>query len=194
MTKLFSLILLLLHLNCSFGQKETAFPPGITIDPAIEQICKSKKDINSFKIVHLVNDSIRSNPGLTFLSKFPLTSFVSVNKEDSLIGFIGMITPYGFQIRLRSKDSDVLTFVSSKSCKCFKDSLSASWGYGAGVKPTSLTLVQSKIDNIKVGEKIYGYVKTGGGDIFHYTGGNEKYEKWSFEYEGFFVIEFRPLG
>jgi hypothetical protein len=182
-------------LKIVYGQKEVDFPQGITIDPSIEKLCKSKKDVNSFKIVRLINDSISSQPILNSINKLPLTSFVSLDKNDTLITFIGMVVPYGFQINLKDKGCEILTFVSSKSCMCFKDSLSESnLGYGASAKPTSLTLVLSKINNIKVRDKIYGYIKTNGGDIFHFLGRKENYEKWSFQYEGFFVVEFLPIG
>jgi hypothetical protein len=195
MTKFCLVILLTFSLKMVYGQKEVDFPQGITIDPTIEKLCKSKKDVNSFKIVHFINDSISSHPMLNSISKLPLTSFVSLDKNDTLFTFIGMLVPWGFQIHLKNKGCELVTFVSSKSCKCFKDSLSESnLGYGAAAKPTSLTLVLSKINNINVSDKIYGYLKTNGGDIFHFREGQKKYEKWSFQYEGFFVVEFLPIG
>lgn len=179
----------------SYGQKELSYPQGITVDPAIEKLCKSKKDINSFKIAHLINDTISSQPILSSLNEIPLTSFVTLDKKDTLLTFMGMFIPWGFQINLRTTGCEVLTFVSSRSCKCFKDSLSESnLNYGAGARSSSVTLVLNKMNDIKLGDKIYGYIKTKGGNIYHISGVDGKYDKWNFGYEGFFVVEFKPIN
>lgn len=194
MTKFFLLLLLIFYLNETCGQVDRQFPLGISTDSTIEEVCKSVKNLNSFKVVHFINDSISTNPLLKTFDKLPFRSYVTFDNKDTLITFLRTLTPFGVQIQLKETGCEVVTFTSSRSCECYKSSLEdPKMGYGAAAKPASLILVMSKMKNIKIGDKIYGYIKTQGGDLFHFKGNENKYDKWRFEFEGFFEIEFQSL-
>jgi hypothetical protein len=165
------------------------FPPGISVDPAIEKICKSKKGLNTFNILRYVNDTLDENPLLGFLGKLPLTPIVSTRDKDTTISFINMIVPQGFQLRFKGDSCEVEVFVSGKSCKCYKSHLSDSvLSYGAGARPASLILVLSKRKGLKAGDEVFGYIKTSGGTIYHQSNSANQasYDKWRHEYEGYF--------
>ena len=181
-------------LNSSCAQKESSYSPGVTIDPGIEKIAKSKNDINTFKVNHFINDTISTIPLLNTANKLALTALSTIDKGDTVLMFTGMMIPWGFYISLKSTEPEIGTMVSSRSCKCFKDSLSRKeLSYGVGVKSDSFTLVLNKIKDIKPGDKIYGYLKTKGANIYHFPRTQDSYEKWNFQYDGFFVATFNPI-
>ncbi len=188
---LYFLLFNLTQLN-SFAQKQFNFPTGITIDASIEKICKSKKrNLNSFKIVQYNNDSIVEKSLLNTMPALPLSSFVSINEKDTSITFINMFVPNGFQIQFKNGSFNLETFISSKSCKCFKSNLAEpSLSYGAGNKPDTFTLVLSKRQNLKKGDSIFGYIKTVGGNIYNFPNEGSKYTTERFEYEGYFEVKF----
>lgn len=194
MNKLLLFLFVLCLLTNSCAQKDIAYPPGLTIDPGIEKIVKSKKGNNTFKVEHFINDTISTMPLLNNANKLALTALSTIDKGDTVLLFTGMMIPWGFYINLKSTEPEIGTMVSSRSCKCFKDSLSKTeLSYGAGVKSDSFTLVLNKIKDIKAGDKIYGYLKTRGANIYHFSRTGEGYEKWNFQYEGFFEATFNPI-
>jgi hypothetical protein len=176
----------------TFGQKQVNFPMGITIDASIEKVCKSKKKkLNSFRIVQFNNDTIVENRFFNSMLELPLSSFVSINNKDTSITFINIVAPIGFQIQFKNDSCNLETFISSKSCKCFKSNLSdSSLSYGAGNKPDTFILVLSKRQNLKKGDTIFGYIKTIGGNIYNFPNNDSKYFSERFEYEGYFEIKF----
>lgn len=181
-------------LNNSCAQKDISYPAGLSIDPGIEKIVKLKKDINVFKVEHFINDTISKMPLFNTANKLALTALTTIDKGDTVLMFVGMMIPWGFYINLKSPEPEIGTMVSSRSCKCFKESLSKTeLSYGAGIRSDSFTLVLNKVNDIKVGDKIYGYLKTKGGDIYHFPRIQDSYEKWNFQYEGFFMAEFKAV-
>jgi hypothetical protein len=181
----------LVQLN-SFCQSQINFLPGVTVDPGIEKICKLKKEhINLFDIVHFINDTKDENSFLSMLPPMPLQSMVSVSETDTLLTSIHMLGAMGFQIILKNDATYVKTFISSKHCKCFKSSLADSLlSYGAGNTPDTVMLVLSKRNNLKKGDKIYGYLKTKGGNVYRFPNEDVKYDTERYDYEGYFEITF----
>jgi hypothetical protein len=190
-TLLYFLVIYLIQLN-AFGQKQVDFSTGISIDPSIEKICKSKKKtLNSFKIIQFTNDTIVEKSFLGAMSGLPISSYVSINKKDTSITFMNMFVPIGFQIQFKNDSTNFETFISTKSCKCFKSNLGeSSLSYGAGNKPDTFILVLSKRQNLKKGDTIFGYIKTIGGNIYNFSDEGSKYSTKRYEYEGYFEIKF----
>ncbi|MCX6317201.1 MAG: hypothetical protein NTW29_07910 [Bacteroidetes bacterium] len=177
--------------GCS--QKTSPYPPGVTIDGSIARRCKEEKELNYFYTTLRLNDSVIKNPLALLGDKPKLAHLVTIRNKDTIISFFGLLVPNGFEIKLNGRDIQVQTFAASKSCRCFKENLSDTLlSYGAGARPVSMTLVLNKRNNIVRGEKIYGYIQTMGGDIFRSRGEDGMFDKWNFEYEGFFEIEFNP--
>ncbi|MGC4104304.1 hypothetical protein [Ferruginibacter sp.] len=176
------------------AQQSTTFPIGISVDPGIEKICKKQKNLNAFTIKEYIDD-VPEKSGLLSSVPWPLSSMVTINKKDTLCTFINVIAPIGFQLSFRNDSCFVETFVSSRSCKCFKSKLSDSaLSYGAGTSPDTLILVLSKRQDLHKGDIIYGYIKTMGGEIYHFpTETPVNYDRQRFEYEGYFKFEFSPL-
>ncbi len=188
---IYIIIINLIQLD-TFCQNQVNYPIGITIDASIEKICKSKKkNLNSFKIVQFINDTIDEKSFLGAMSGLPISAYVSINQRDTYITFMNMFVPIGFQIQFKNDSCNLETFISSKSCKCFKSNLAeSSLSYGAGNKPDTFTLVLSKRQNLKKGDKIFGYIKTRGGNIYNFSNEGSKYYTERYEYEGYFEIKF----
>lgn len=191
-------ILFLAFLICSvlFSCKEQTkdYPTGVIIDKDIEAVCKKDKSLNQFKKSSFINDSLigagdASIGNLITALNMPI---FSVDKQDTSLTFLGFMATNGIQIHFNKDSTYAETFVSSKSCLCYKSNLAEKKdGYGASYRPTKQTIVLSQKPKFIKGEKIYGYIKTEGGNLFRTN--NTEYDRMRYDYEGYFEVKFESF-
>lgn len=187
----------------TYAQAQMVFPNGITIDPGIERKVKEQKpkdsnpfdrNMNVFKTTRFINDSIVPvEETVETLAAMSWMTHINIDKADTTILFIGMMGAWGFQVRFKNDTTDVKTAASSRNSKWFKDKLTdKGLHYGASATPDSITLVLSKRYGIKKGDKIYGYIKTTGGNFYQFPTENENdpYNKLRYDFEGYFEVDF----
>jgi len=175
------------------GQSGKEYPVGILIDPSIQKAGVKAKEVNTFKTERLINGKPVENDVTGGLMQIPLMSVSSFDKSDTLLTFIGMLVPYGFQIQISGDSIHVKAFVSSRSCECFKEKLSDPRGYGAGAKANNLTLVANKLHDLKKGDVVFGYIKFNSDELYHFINprDDKNYETWKFNYEGYFKVDIK---
>lgn len=190
---LLSIFIILLSCN---QKMDKSFPEGFTIDPEIEQICQQKKDsINSFTIQYFEDDSLAKNLFKSVADNFPIIPMVNLTASDTSLNFINMLTNSGFTIAFSKSGSEVSYSQSSRSCKCFKDSLTQKEPlYGGSATPQKLTLVLNKRHGLKQGDEIYGYIDFSGGSFYRLISEEKKeYKKISASCRGYFRVEMKDI-
>jgi hypothetical protein len=187
--KLFFYCFVLFNFISCKGQTGKIYPEGITVDPGIEKACNQKKNsVNSLNIVYYVNDTVDTNPAINLLGKLPVTPLTKFSADDTVINLMNMLSLSGIFLTFSKTGVKVEYYVSSRSCLCYKDSLSQqSFGYGAAATPGKLTLVLSKKDNFKENDVLYGYIETQGGSYYVKNGNNDP-DKRRADYRGYFKV------
>ena len=195
MNKLFILpIVIFTALSSCNSQPKKEYPVGITFDKNIESVCKKNKTLNQFKVTTFINDSLLlpENTSLSSLMGAGIGPIFSAEKQDTSLTFLNSITTSGIQLHFDNDSIYAQQFVSSKSCLCYKsDLLDKENSYGAGYSPKNQTIVLSQKPKFVKGEKIYGYIKTEGGNLFRIN--DSTYDKLRYDYEGYFEVKFESF-
>lgn len=189
----FHSLALFIFISCK-AQSEKKYPEGITVDPEIEKVCKQKKNsLNSFQVTHYVNGTEYTNPLSESFSKFPLTPLVHFTPTDTVINFMNMLTTNGIALTFSKTGGKVQYYQASRSCLCFKNSLSQdSLSYQGSAIPDKMIVVLSKKDNFKKGDVLYGYIETQGGGYYAKRGEND-FDKRSAAYKGYFKVSMKEI-
>ncbi len=182
-----------LFISCK-AQTGKIYPEGITVDPEIEKICNQKKDsLNSFFVTYYVNDAVYTNPLSKSFGQFPLTPLVQFTATDTVINFMNMLSTTGIAITFSKTGCKVQYYQASRSCLCFKNSLSQdSLSYQASAIPDKMVLVLSNKDNFKKNNVLYGYIETHGGGYYAKQGDNN-FDKRSAAYRGYFKVNMKEM-
>ena len=194
MNKTIFSLLIIYSILFSCKEKTKEYPTGVTINKAIQTDCKKSENLNQLKKTTFINDSLIGSSNTPIgepIEALNMTIF-SCEKQDTTVTFLSILGTNGIQIHFTKDSIYAEIFVSSRDCLCYKSNLAEKEdGYGASYKPTKQTIVLSQRPKFIKGEKIYGYIKTEGGNLFRTN--NTNYDKLRNDYEGYFEVKFESF-